>query len=352
MPKYVDIANAIRARVDHGDYRLRGFPSHAGLVDELGVNSRTVTKALSTLIKQGVLVRQRSGRVDVRDDHAPRVRHIGVLSPTYPSESNMTWHHQIHRACQDRGWVVKPVVYSHWHDTAITESLRGLDGLFFISKGDNFPKPVVDQIKAANTPVVALEQDTSAHDIPCLRYANPASISQLIEHLMACGHRRIACLNTQPDSSVIRERIQAWQLWTSAHGVQGPLIDSPVPIYDDAAIDAHRIVRDTVGKGALDATALVCTTFHIAIAAMRGVIDAGKRPGCDMGICSVEEWTGVAGMLPISLTCLQPPQIKPLLQVCLDYFAMDEKQWMGPLLIQPASMELFVGESTLGFAHS
>jgi hypothetical protein len=37
-------------------------------------------------------------------------------------------------------------------------------------------------------------------------------------------------------------------------------------------------------------------------------------------------------------------------QVCLDYFQQGGKQWIGPLLVEPAGMQLFVGESTTGVA--
>ena len=348
MPKYTDIADTISARVRHGDYRLRGFPSHAGLVDELGVNARTVSKALSRLVNEGLLVRHESGRIDVRDEAAAEVLHIGVLSPAWPSENIMKWHHLIHQASQDRRWIFKPVVYSHWHDAAITETLRGMDAVFFISIGDDFPPHVLEQIKTAQTPVVVLEQDISAEEIPCLRYWNPSPINKLIDHLRERGYRRVACLNTQPHSNVIRERIATWRLWSSAQGMQGELIDEPVALYESAAAAARRIMVDRVSGESFAADAVVCTTREVAVGAVRGIIDGGGRPGADIGVCSVEDWTGLSRLLSPSLTCLEPPSMSPLLQACLDYFEQEDRSWLGPFLIQPSSMNLFVGETTVG----
>ncbi len=346
MSKYAEIANAIHERVRHGDYRLRGFPSHAGLVAELGVNSRTVAKALSSLVDQGILVRHESGRIELAERSDSSVRHIGVISPPHPSENIMRWQRLIHDACHERGWVLKPIAYSHWHDMAITEALRGTDGLFFLSIGDDFPELVVEQIRSAQAPVVVLEQDMSAEGIPSVRYCNPNAVSQLMVHLKGQGYRRAACLNTQPMSRVIGDRIRAWQLWSSAQEIQGPVFDEPVPLFRDAAEHAHEVVSRLLRNKQLDADAIVCTTPYIAMGAMRAVVDAGLRPGADIGVASVEEWTGMVKLLSPSLTCLTPPPMMPVVQVCLDYFERSDRQWIGPMLIEPASMELFEGEST------
>lgn len=352
MPKYVDIAEVIHARIEHGDYKLRGFPSHSGLVAELGVNSRTVTKALTTLIDRGVLFRQSSGRVDVSAEHAARVLHIGLLSPAWPSSTILRWQHLVSQGCDDRGWVLKPSVYSHWHDMAITESLRGMDGLFLISLGEDFPPHVLSQIESAETPVIILDRDASGEGLPCLRYWNPAPINLLVKHLLEAGHQDVVCLNTQVDSKVIRERVSACQLWASTQGVNLTLVNEPVQMYESSTLRAHQLVRDTIRAGGLKGSALLCTTFHVATGAMRGVIDAGLRPGEDIGVCCVEEWGGEAKMFSPSITSLAPPDMVPLMHVCLDYFANGGEAWVGPKLIQPSSMELFVGESTSGRASA
>ena len=72
----------------------------------------------------------------------------------------------------------------------------------------------------------------------------------------------------------------------------------------------------------------------------------GLKLGADVAITSVEEWVGLAPLLSPSVTCLQPPPMIPLLEVCLDYFAQHDKRWMAPLLMQPTAMQLFIGESS------
>lgn len=344
MAKYHDIAEAIRQRIRHGDYRLRGLPSHAGLVAELGVNSRTVSRAISTLVDRGELIRSDTGRLLMpRPETA--TRHLGFLMAPWPSAIMLQWYRLIQNACEARGWSLRNIIYTHWHDTVITEAVRGMDGLFILSIGDDFPTPLLDTWREGETPVVLLEQDVSAHGLPCLRCNNPASIQQLIAHLQACGANRVHCLNTQPDSSIIRERIDAWHLWAAAHGMLGELVNEPVPPYSDT-IDASipvstRLLQDHFAEG----DAVLAITAAVALGAIRSATNLGLKPGIDVPIVSVDDWAGRARSLTPSLTSLKPPDIDPLVQVCLDY--MDRgRDWLGPLLLQPPTMDLFVGETT------
>ena len=348
MAKFERVAELLEQRIRHGDYRLGGFPSHSDLVSELCVNSRTMTKALMELVQRGVLVRKETGRVELPDQPPGSVLHVGVLSPAFPSAEFTQWYRLIDESCRRRGWMVKSISYTHWHDAAIGESMRGLDGLFFLSIGDDFPAPVLEQIATAATPVVVLEQDVSSHGIPSLRNANSSGMQLLAEHLQELGHVDVACLNTQPLSSVVRGRIEAWRLWSSAMGMQGRLIDEPVELYQSAATRAHQVVGDLLDRRALHATALVCTTSHAAVGAIRALADRGLRAGTDLAVCSADSMAGMAGLLTPSLTHAYTPSIAPLMQVCLDYFGRGGRGWVGPLLIEPPTMKLQVGESTMG----
>lgn len=348
VAKFEQVAEVLEQRIRHGDYRLGGFPSHSELVSELGVNSRTLTKAITELVQRGVLLRSRTGRVELPDQAPGSLLHVGVLSPAFPSAEFTQWYRLIDELCRQRGWMVKSISYTHWHDAAIGESLRGLDGLFFLSIGDDFPPPVIEQIRSATTPVVVLEQDVSAHGIPSLRNASARGVQLLVEHLHELGHTHIACLNTQPISSVIRGRIESWRLWLSAMGLQGRLIDEPVELYHSAAARAHEVMGELLDGRALAATALVCTTSHAAVGALRALADRDLRAGVDLAVCAADSMAGLAALLTPSLTHVYTPSIAPLMQVCLEYFGRGGADWVGPLLIEPATMELGIGESTTG----
>lgn len=53
----------------------------------------------------------------------------------------------------------------------------------------------------------------------------------------------------------------------------------------------------------------------------------------------------IVAFLPITMTSLVPPDTRPLIQRCLDYIEHADVPWIGPMLVQPASLNLFIGQS-------
>jgi len=348
MAKYIEIATKLEKRIRHGDYRLRSFPSHAALVTELEANPRTVTKALDMLIDRGFLIRQRTGRVILPDQNDKAVMHLGLVAPAYPTSLTFLWHRGIHGMVQERGWELKFVPYTHWEDTGITDALQGLDGVFFIGIGDNIPPEVLDRMRQSDTPVVALEVDTSAKGLPCIRLSNPADIHKLLNHLRDRGHQRVDCLNTQPMNPIIRDRIQSWQLWSAAHEASGTLINEPVHVFGPPVEQAYRVAIEAIRANRLQSSALFCVTSAAAFGVMRALQDTGRRVGKDIDICAGDDSGHMAEYSNPSLTCLKDPNIKPYIHACLNWFARGGRDWVGSLLIQPFDSPLFIGESTGG----
>ncbi len=345
MAKYQDLANQIGERIRHGDYQLRGFPSHSGLVSELGVNPRTVKRALTSLVERGVLVRNKNGRFALPDRRC-KAKNLGMLMPAWSSDVMTRWYRQIEHGCRSRGWSFRAVMYTHWHDPAITEGLRQLDGLFALPLGDDIPVALLEQFADARARTIVLEQDVSAHGVPCLRNDNPASVQMLINHLRQRGVARVHCLNAQPRNAVIRERIAAWRLWSAAHGVLGELQDEPVPLYEPQAPAARDLALDMLEHIVQPGEAILVTTGLAALGVLRAAIDRGRRPGHDLPVCAVEDSGGDASLFNPSLTCLVAPDVEPLLRVALDY--IDGGDWVETQLLQPPAMALTIGESTGG----
>ena len=216
MAKYLDIARTLEQRIEHGDYRLRGFPAHGELVEEFNANSRTISKALNELLGSGRLERSDTGRVYLPRKSKQSALHLGLVVPAYPSPFVFYWHRIIESMADKRGWTFKLLPYTHWRDTTLSEALNGLSGVFFLPQGDDIPTDVVNRMVKSACPIVVLEQDISHTGIPCLRSLNPGGVERLLEHLRDKKHKDVACLNTQPVNNVIRERISYWELWKAA----------------------------------------------------------------------------------------------------------------------------------------
>lgn len=346
MARYVQIAKALQTRIRHGDYRVRDFPSLSELAGELGVNPRTICKAVNELLDDGILQRLPTGRIAVNEAIMSKDRHVVLLAPAYPSLAVMLAHENILRLAQLRGWQVKLVNYAHWEDPTIAQSIRGFDATFFIPSSEAIPREIMRLLQASPRPVIVLDQDTSAEGIPCLRFTASMAIPSLLNILSDAGHKRVACFNSQPVDPVIRERIDHWALWTKIHNIQGRLIDDHVAPRGVAIDRAYKSMSTILEHKDLDSTAIFCTTGAAALGVMRALTDFGLEPGRDIAVCAADDEAGRAPYFRPSLTCVRDPQWDPYLEVCLDWIAKDGGEWVGPLLVHPAQMPIFEGEST------
>ena len=345
MARYAQIAKALHTRIHHGDYRVREFPPLSELASELGVNPRTVGKAVNELLGDGILQRLSTGRITVNDGSKLQGGHLALLAPAYPSLGVLLAHDNILRVAQQRGWQAKLVNYAHWEDPTIALSLRGFDATFLIPSSEAIPPDVLALIKNSPHPVVVLDQDTSASGIPCLQFANSMAIPSLLNVLSNAGHRRVACFNSQPVDPVIKERIAHWALWKRMQGVNGQLIDDLSP-RGSVVERAYKCMSNVLRRKELDATAIFCTTGTAALGVMRALTDHELEPGLDIAVCAADDEAGSAPYFRPSLTCVRDPAWDPYLEVCLDWFAIGGGEWVGPLLVHPAQMPVYVGEST------
>ncbi len=354
MASYAQIADTIRNRISHGDYRMQEFPSGKGLAQELGVNPRTVERAMSHLSEHGILKRSGKGRYEVNPGHKSSDTYIALLVPAFPSLFTMKVHQAIDRLASARGWRLRQASYVHLHDPTVAASLRGFDAVFFLPNGraiderndEVLPNYIVRQIKESGKPTVVINSDTSSYGIPCFQNSSPFGIRNLLDVLLRHGHKKVACLNAQPMDPAIRERIDQWQLWMQLHGIQGQLIDDQVEVFDFVMNKVRKLLTKLIKSGELDATAIFCTTGAAALGAMRALADLGIEPGRDIAICSADDHAGEAMLLRPSLTCLTDPDIMPYLEICISWMARGGSDWIGPLCLQPSEMPIFVGEST------
>lgn len=346
MLKYAKVAKTVARRIELGDYRLREFPSVVQLARELKINPRTVTKAVDELVEQGVLERDATGRVDVRRDPAQATLHVALLQPAFPSITFSLVQRNVTRIARARGWRVKLVSYTHWHDPTIPSVLGGFDGVFFTPLPEDVPPDVVRMLRASHAPLAVLDQDLSAEGIPSIQFHESSGVACLLDPLTELGHRDVACLNTQPNDSVIRERIEQWQFWKRLRRVQGRLLEHHVQPYHPAFERAHAVVTDLLQQNALRETAIFCTTGAAAVGAMRALADFGRVVGRDVSVCAADDHGGEARFLVPRLTCLGNPSWDPYLEVCLDWFATRGGAWVGPLCIRPASTPVYTGDST------
>jgi DNA-binding LacI/PurR family transcriptional regulator len=231
-------------------------------------------------------------------------------------------------------------------DPIVKDTLAGFDATC-ISLGAMDPTPhMVRTVRLSRKPVVFFDANLSEQGFPSIWLASPMAVTALLEHLAELGHRRIACLNTQPHNRVTEMRLKAWREWTEPRGLAGLLIDQPVDPFESPVERAYRVTREAIASQRLGDTALLCCTSAAAKGVYRAFHECGVRVGADIAVCSADDGAGEAPYFVPSLTSIQDRDPEPYLSVCMDWFATGGRAWKGPLLVQPAKAPIFIGEST------
>ncbi|HEY8965695.1 MAG TPA: substrate-binding domain-containing protein, partial [Candidatus Methylacidiphilales bacterium] len=140
----------------------------------------------------------------------------------------------------------------------------------------------------------------------------------------------------------------AWRRGLEKHGLAGELHSVETA---HSIEGAYRLVGRLLGrKGrkvpAVPAlgSALLCVTGPAAVGAMRACSEAGVAIGRDLSLVAMND-EGLGPYLVPSLTSLQSPAREPFLRPAADWM-IGRGPWRGPLLVEPADIPMFFGESS------
>jgi len=337
-------AGLLLKRIEKGDLLLTGeLPSERRLVDETGMSRTTVRKALKKLFDQGVLEREgRSKAHVVASSDARRKRPVvAFLVPVLFSGDHSMWWDAVVTVLEGKNVILKPLSYVQLEDPVVHETISSYDGVFFVPPAKNLPRWLADKMRGAQSRIVVLDQDATKHGFISVELFPPAAGVKLLDYLVEIGHKRIDCINTQPDDDVIVERIKGWERYLEGHDLAGVLRTQPS---DSPMSSAYDMVSRLLREGYLFGTALFCTTGPCAIGTMRALKEAGLVIGEDVSVCAVND-EGIGRYLLKSLTAIES-RARPLYLRKVAEWMLGEKEWEGSLLVQSKDVPLFVGESS------
>jgi len=347
FPNYKRVADSIRLRIQQGYYSINPIPSERRLADEFDVNYMTVRRGLRMLETEGMLVRNARGRTQVKRVQQGIKKHlnIGFLMPTLTSPALQVWRTAIDRATVNRECSVRPILYTHWDDPLLMDSVEGFDGVFLNPIPEQIPDSIADRLRNPKHPVVVVDHDFSSYGIPSIRIFPPIFVERLLDHLASLGHTKIGCFNTQPTDTEVLERINQWHFWMAIHNFTGRLVDESVAVSSDPMFHAYEVMDKILSEPQTKETAWFFITAPSALGAMRAMLDHGLMPGRDIAVCTAngEGWSNISNP---RLTALEAPDATPFITYCLNWMAKGRLSWQGPLLMQPAEIPLFIREST------
>jgi DNA-binding LacI/PurR family transcriptional regulator len=347
--KYELIAKIIAQRVRSGDYVLGEIPSERELAITHGVSHMTARRAVEKLIQDGQLIRKPNGRLAANRHSSNgadgKVINVAYLTPAWSAMSYSKWHAAIIQEASPQNILIRPVMYVHWQDATVAEALRSFDGVFLVSSTEPIPDLVQDQLAQSQAAVVSVEIDMSRIGLPSICPFPANCVQTVLDHLAALGHTHIACINSQPGCPDVGERISQWRLWCGLRKYPCDLYDSPIEPYEDPFNASYKLAGELLDSGNLKATAVLAVTAPGALGFMRAVHERGLTVGRDIAVCTIND-EGLAKYINPTLTSITMTDLSPYITFCLDWMKSESKRWVGPLVMQPTSPPLFIGEST------
>lgn len=350
--KAEQILKILELRVKHGDYQGRDLPTERELAIELNVARATARKAVQRLIDKHLLERRPNGRVAMTRAGANGLR-IAFLVPSLSSQDIERWRLAIEQTAGVFGASVRTMLYVHWDDPAIVEALESYDGVLITMSCEEIPARILTKLRSAGRNVAVLGRDLSAAGIPSVDLFPPVFLQRLLDHLADEGHRSVDCFNIQTIDPVIESRIEQWNLWRAVHRFGGNLLGEQIQAYAEPLVHAYEQAgRLLDGKGgpsgdaSFTASAILCTTAPAAIGVLRAMHDRKMTIGAGgTSVCVVND-EGLGRFMSPSLTSIEMPDPLPYLSVCMEWMGRAGEGWVGPLLMQPKQVPMFVGEST------
>ena len=312
------------------------------MAKEFGISRETLRGALRLLEEEGVLVRQANGRLAVAPQQQLEEKKpiIGLVKHSNPSNDHKLWLEGVRGALEGRNCILRTVTFEHYGDASIASALSGFDGIFFLPPAEDIPAWLTSKMRQSSCKVVVVDQDATDAGLRSVVMFPPQAELKLLEHLVHLGHRRIDCLNTQARDQIIEGRIQTWRAFLSERNLSGQLhsLTEFNPLNS-----SYQLIKNRLREGRSVGAALICTTGPAALGAMRAFFEEGVRVGRDISVCAIND-EGLGPFLVPSLTCLQAEARAGYLQNAGQWMCGEE--WVGPMLVQPTDVPMFVGEST------
>lgn len=355
IPKYVQIAEVLRRRIEHGDYFAGALPGAPKLMQEFGISYMTIRQAMQKLIDDGDVVRAANGRLEVPGVPGGTPR----LQVAYIHHSaialNDKWRSAIAAAARKYGCSYQDVPFCYCDDAVVYETLdKEFDVIFFQISALN--QLLLDKLRRRKEQVVSLFTDLTRFGIRCFDGINIEAISHLMNFLHRRGCRRIDFLSVEPGFSYPNPRQAVWERALKQYGCTGEVWDDRAVPPETSIAHALSLTDRLVREGKLEgADAIFCTSVEAARGVIRSLADHGIRVPEDIAVTSFGNPELARSNTP-SITVVNTPDLMPLISRIFEHYlginpAPERLHYRFELEEFPPEALLQIGESTASDYH-
>jgi LacI family transcriptional regulator len=178
---------------------------------------------------------------------------------------------------------------------------RRTDGL--VVSGPRFDDKALHRLAGERFPIV-LQGSLPGLDVPSVDIDNTAGAATAVDHLVALGHRRIACVTNAPLAyTSARERLDGYSAALRRAG-----LDATDDLVVEADLDAqsgHRAMAELLGRRrAIDAVFVASDV--VALGAIAAIRESGRRVPDDISLVGFDD-IPIAGFIDPPLTTVRLP---------------------------------------------
>ena len=268
------VAEELRVRIRTGIYRSGDWlPTERTLAEDLEVDRRIVRLAINQLVEAGVVTREprcrpvvASGSAEVKNAEAKKIepREARPAPATTTFIALLMWHGggQFERtmsAQQRIYWGLNQALAKAGHhavfvdvgevrseENAVREAeklryilAQGFGGIVFYPYAYDSNAALIEELQQ-QIPIVAIDRRTAFADTNFVGVDNRQAMAEMIRHLIAQGHRRIAYLTQNEMIAAVQDRIQGYMDAVREASLDEMILSIPSHSYEQAwtAVDA------------------------------------------------------------------------------------------------------------------
>ena len=351
-PLYLQLADHLRRQIENGSLKTgeRLLPELA-IAEQYGLARGTVRQAMLLLVNLGLLQRvRRKGTFVADSQQRTNSPLIGIIIPylgdnlttdiVLGAESvlRLNGYSLIFGRSEGRLEVEHEQIKRFQRDK--------ISGLILFPVSLPGEARMLKKTLPPSFPLVLIDRKVSGFAASSVLVDNCGAAYHAVEHLIALGHRRIACVSHHGSISSLDERRLGYDQAMHAAGL------APIP----SALLIHReptpegqpapYTEEDMGPVAqlLDApgrpTALFCINDYIALAVMRHVVGSGLRVPEDVAIVGFDD-IPLAAFMPVPLTTVAQPKFEigsQAAQLLLDKISGREPATHGVVLATALSL--------------
>lgn len=313
--------------------------------------SRVINDSAPVSDEAARAVRQAASKLGFRPNllgrslRANRTRNLGVVLPTLTHPVFAECLQGLETAARAGGHAIMLATTGYdpaQEDGAVELLLRHrVDGVV-LTVADAARSRVLDKLEREAVPYVLVYNQLGRHAArqrPAVSVDNRAAARQMVEHLLACGHRRIAMVAgsfRQSDRTRLRHRgyVDALQ----AAGIE-PLLPLELPFM---RADARGLLLEAMTRRDRP-TAFFCSSDQLALCAMRDLVALGLRVPEDVSVAGFDGVAIGALLRPALSTVVQPSLQIASAAVDLLLGLIGGQRFLAPALLHHT---LRLGEST------